>query len=334
MTSTDKELPGEQGSPAQRGRGILQAMRLTPDRRRALVRGLASGIVAAGVVAAASIVGLSTMSAVVPVAIVVATVIGAATLIAASIARVSKRVERVERTAATFGERWPEIDERLSEIAAISQLSSVDVPYPLPLGGWAFLWDAAVILAQEIAVAQPRVVVELGSGASSLVVGQLLRRLGAGHVYSLEHDSEFARTTRRHVSAMGLDEWVTIFDAALTDQIVSGEQFRWYTVPDDVQALSRIDVLIVDGPPQSIDYEGTPRYPALPVFAGKLGPGSIVFVDDGIRAAEKRMLTRWEAEQPHWTRQKTSTRRRLNILRWKTAADAGAEPVGAATTHG
>jgi hypothetical protein len=207
------------------------------------------------------------------------------------------------------------------------------VPYPLPLGGWAFLWDAAVLLSQEIAVVRPKIVVELGSGASSLVMGLVLRTLGAGHIYSLEHEPDFAARTRRHVAAMGLDEWVTIYDSALIDQDVSGERFRWYTLPDEVRALSRIDALVVDGPPQSVDYEGTPRYPALPVFADKLGPGSVVFVDDGIRAAEKRMVKRWLTEQPHWVRQNTRTRRRLMILRWDESAGADEQPGAAGASH-
>ncbi len=143
----------------------------------------------------------------------------------------------------------------------------MDVRYPLPLdGGWTIGWDGAAILAREIGVGRPNVVVELGSGSSTVVIGIQLRESGRGHLYSLDHDPEFAESTRRHVAAFGLEPYVTVFDAPLEHQEVDGDTYRWYRLPDAVAALPRIDALVVDGPPQAMDRGGSPRYPAFPVL--------------------------------------------------------------------
>jgi predicted O-methyltransferase YrrM len=185
----------------------------------------------------------------------------------------------------------------------------MDVRYPLPLGGkWALGWDGATILAREVGSTGPEVVVELGSGASSLVIGLQLRASGHGHLYTLDHEPEYAALTRRHVTALGLDRWVTVLDAPLVEHALEGERFRWYALPDAVRSVAHIDLLVVDGPPQKTDPGGTPRFPAMPVLAGSLGPGSVIFVDDARREAEQRMLERWLRDEPRWVREDHPTR--------------------------
>ena len=193
-------------------------------------------------------------------------------------------------------------------------------PYPLPLGGnWALAWDAAVVLARETGLARPDVVVELGSGGSSVLLGQQLRRAGRGHLYSLDHEPAFAAVTREHLAAHGLDDWVTVFDAPLRDRVIGDELFHWYDVPPAVRELKRIDLLVVDGPPQATDRAGLPRYPALPAFRDQLLAGAIVFVDDAYREAERKMLDRWQHEEPGWTVKVLKTSRGTALLRRGTA---------------
>jgi predicted O-methyltransferase YrrM len=304
-------------------------MQITPAQRRAAVRGAAGGLAAGVVVAAASFIGLGALTAVVPVALIVAVVIAAVMYLKSEILLANRATARELTT------RLRTINGRLPEISAIASFSAIDTPYPLPLGGhWSLAWDAAAVLAREVALRQPRTVVELGSGASSLVIGMQLRRLGHGHLYTLDHDPEFARLTRRHLAAMGLQDWVSVLDSALVDQSVGGEQYSWYDLPEAVRSLERIDVVVIDGPPQRTDREGMPRYPALPMLADQLGPGSLVFVDDASRDAEKRMMARWATEQPQWVHEHVKTQRGTALLRWpdQTAglsADEPSVPAGA-----
>jgi predicted O-methyltransferase YrrM len=283
-------------------------MRLRRLAVRIVGPAIGAGIVAAMLVAAASAVGLGSMAGVAPVGIVVATVV-------TSLLMLREWAHRLdERLSMTQG-RLSELDLAVQDAAAAAAFSVMDMPFPPALGGhWALGWDGAVILAREIAVAKPGAVVELGAGASSLVIGHQLRRAGRGHLYTLEHDAAFADVTRRQVSAFGLDPWVTVLDAPLEDLELDGDRYRWYRVPDAVRDLERIDVVVVDGPPQRTDPEGMPRYPALPVLGGKLGPGALVFIDDARRDGERRMLARWLETRPDWSVRTLKTRHGTVLL--------------------
>ena len=282
-----------------------------PAVLRAGTWGVAGAVVAVVLTAAAVPLGLSDPAAIVPVAVVVGAVLATGRVV---------RDREVATTLATqrhLRSRLDRVEAQLEEIAAIAAFSGMDMPYPLPLGGgWALSWDAAVLLAREVATGRPRTVVELGSGGSSLVIGLQLRRSGQGHLYTLDHDPAFAATTRRHVSALGLDPWVTVLDAPLEPQPVADETYRWYRLPAAVRDLEHIDLVVVDGPPQATDREGMPRYPAVPLLADRLGPGSVLFVDDAFREAEERMLERWRRDEPRWVVETVKTKRGTAIVRW------------------
>ena len=272
-------------------------------------RGAAAGTLAAVLTAVASLTGLSAMTAVVPVGLVVAAIVTGSLVI-------RDRTRRLDERLAAMRVRLKELEGAVDEVAAIATFGTMDMPYPPALGGnWALGWDGAAILAREIAVARPQTVVELGTGASSLVIGQQLRRSGWGHLYTLDHDAAYAAATRGHVAASGLDDWVTVLDAPLEEQEVDGDRYRWYHLPDEVTALDRIDVLVVDGPPQGTDSNGMPRYPALPMLGPKLGPGSLAFVDDARRDGERRMLARWLEGRPEWVMRIVWTRHGTALLR-------------------
>lgn len=280
---------------------------------RAAALGLVGGIAAATLTALAAVIGLGAMAAVAPVGIVVAALVFASLVNRDRDRRVEQRV--VSRLDG-LSTRLKRVEGGVNEAGAIATFGTMDVPYPLPLGGrWALGWDAASILAREIAVGLPQAVVELGSGGSSLVIGMQLRRSGRGHLYTLDHEAAYAEITRRHVTALGLESWVTVLDAPLEDLDVDGERYRWYRLPQAVLGLDRIDVLVIDGPPQRIDPDGMPRYPAVPMLGARLGPGSLVFVDDAVREGEQRMLARWVSDHPEWTTEIVPTRHGTAMVR-------------------
>jgi predicted O-methyltransferase YrrM len=293
------------------------AMRVARSVRRAAAWAVSGGVVAGLLVALASVVGLAPITLALPVGIIVAAVFGATKFtkdnVLEAVGRATRPIDTRVKEIETHVKR---IEGKLPELAAIAAFSAVDTPYPLPLGGWALSWDAAGLLAREVATGAPETVVELGSGTSTVIIGLQLRRTGRGHLFSLEHDPEYAKATLRQVVALGLGDWISVLDSPLIEQQIGGERFTWYSLPPEVRALDRIDLLLVDGPPQNVDPDGTPRYPALPAFEDKLGPGSLVFVDDASRETEKRMLERWATEQPQWERRTMRTERGTALLRW------------------
>jgi xanthosine utilization system XapX-like protein len=281
--------------------------------RRAATFGLAAGLVV-GLVAGLAALLPAPLAVAISVGLLTAVVVGSAVRVEE---RVLGSIAGLEKPLRKLPPAIDRLTVQNAEVASIAAMSAVDVPYPLPLGGkWALGWDGAAVLAREVATTRPGTVVELGSGASSLVIGMQLRRIGRGHLLTLDHEPDFAAITRRHVVALGLEPWVTVLDAPLTSCRIDEQVFEWYALPEAVTALDHIDLLVVDGPPQKTDPEGTPRYPAIPMLGVRLGPRSAVFLDDANRGAEQRMLERWLHEEPSWTLETIDTKHGTAILRW------------------
>ena len=193
-----------------------------------------------------------------------------------------------------------ELFAQLEALLWLRDLLQLERPLP-PTRGWAASPDLLLAMAQHIVDRGPQTVVELGSGTSSIVLGAALRRAGGGRLISLEHEPEHAARTRANLSAHGLDELAQVVDAPLNDITVKGRPWRWYGVPMERMPDS-IDILFVDGPPAAT--WDLARYPALPTFIDRMSPGSAVFVDDGVRNDERRMVELWAQEYPDFKAEK------------------------------
>src|SRR5919108_320109 len=69
-------------------------------------------------------------------------------------------------------------------------------------------------VATEISLAERTLVVELGSGVSTVVLARLERELG-GKVFAVEHSPEWAGWVRRALERDGLEELATVIEAPL-----------------------------------------------------------------------------------------------------------------------
>ncbi|HOX43090.1 MAG TPA: class I SAM-dependent methyltransferase [Myxococcota bacterium] len=185
------------------------------------------------------------------------------------------------------------------QLEALLQLQRVlpgDTPLP-PFRDWAISPDFALSLAGLLLTHRPGLVVELGSGLSSLVIGMMLRRIGRGQLLSLESDATFAARTRQQIALAGLEDRVEVRHAPLREHRLQGETWAWYDFSAD--ALGEpIDLLVVDGPPRTV--HPLVRYPAVPVLHGKLSPKAIVLLDDARREGETQVVARWQREFPEF----------------------------------
>jgi predicted O-methyltransferase YrrM len=168
-------------------------------------------------------------------------------------------------------------------------------PAQLPLGTWAVAPDFLRLLAEELAQ-DPGEVVELGSGASTLLAAAVRRDRGARPVISIDHDPAFAARTRAALARAGLEEHAEIHVAALQRTVVAGRPVVWY----DRQVLHRvvpaqIDLLVVDGPPST---SRRARWPAVEVLAERLGEHAVVLLDDGRRRDETATALLWARRFP------------------------------------
>lgn len=211
------------------------------------------------------------------------------------------------------------LHDHVSETQGFVQLSRFNDAYPLPFGGgWALTADAAAVLVREIALNRPRTIVELGSGVSTQLIGRMLKEAGEGKLYSLDHEAGWAGQTRRHIQASGLADYVEVLDAPLAKQQFQGREFNWYQIPDQVRKLENIDLIVIDGPPQSLAPGGTPRYPALPAFIAQLAPGAMIYIDDAKRPQEQEMIAMWLKEFPEFESRMYETAPGTCLFRRKT----------------
>ena len=166
-----------------------------------------------------------------------------------------------------------------------------------PLRGWATSPDVLLRLHTHIMAVRPKVVVECGSGASTLVIADALRQNGTGKLISLEHSNYYGAQTFSTLQAESLEKWVDLRIGDL--EIWEGEHLnpddaekpsRWYPV-SFLESIERVDLLWVDGPPGATCLFS--RYPALPGLADKMSPNAEVWMDDTIRQEEKVICERW-----------------------------------------
>lgn len=267
-----------------------------------LAVGLGAAVVVGGIVALARLVSLEAAIVAGPAAATLAV----ALLLARASAQRRRQMQRLRRqtlrrldaqdrrAARRTRHETARLYGQLEALAALRD--TLDGKLALPsTRDWAASADLLRELVAVILARRPRVVVETGSGTSTVIIAACLQRLGGGHVWSLEHLPRFAAETRALLETRGLSAWATVVDAPLVDVRLGDGTWSWYDLAG-FPAGEPIDVLFVDGPPG--DTGPLARYPALPMLLDRLAPGAAIIVDDGARPDERAMVARWVAEVP------------------------------------
>jgi predicted O-methyltransferase YrrM len=190
------------------------------------------------------------------------------------------------------------LDEHLQQTQALLFLQEqlhADQPLPL-LDRASLLPDAAATLAGLIRTHRPQLVLELGSGVSTLIAAYCLRHQGSGRIISLEHDPHYSALTHENLQRHGLEHIARVIDAPLETVTVRDEVHRWYDVRSLEAVDAQVDLLVVDGPPRRI--QRLARYPALPLLIDRLADNAVILVDDANRADERETVRRWQTEFP------------------------------------
>lgn len=167
-----------------------------------------------------------------------------------------------------------------------------------PTRRWAASPDILKQLTTYALQARPKLIVECGSGVSTIVLARCAQLNGAGHVYTLEHLPEAAEQTRRNLRQHGLEEFVTVLEAPLRNYELGGQTWSWYSTEGLPEG--GIDMLFVDGPPATT--QSLARYPAGPLLLARMTPGAAAFLDDANRSEEKQIVERWAREFPTFRR--------------------------------
>jgi predicted O-methyltransferase YrrM len=146
---------------------------------------------------------------------------------------------------------------------------------------------------------RPALVLELGSGTSTVWLAYALERLG-GRLVSVDHDPVYAERTRAALAAHGLDGVAEVRTAPLAQVVVGDEAYRWYAL-DAFRDLQDVDLLLVDGPPEATGPAA--RFPALLMLESRLSRTATVVLDDANRPQETEALRRWTETVPGLARE-------------------------------
>lgn len=205
---------------------------------------------------------------------------------------VRKAISRdVEKT--TLAARLDTIFQQMLMQYVFSQPDSL-----VAMNGWSITSEFAWWLFNELKIKKPdiRIVLELGSGVSTVVLAAALKGKPNSRLVSIEHDYEYYCNTRRLLEGESLLDYVNLIYAPLVEYELNGEIYKWYDIPFDmleqVIGVGNLDLVLVDGPPAATNRHA--RYPAYPLLKRFLSDNAKVILDDAGREQEKEILQMWD----------------------------------------
>ena len=195
--------------------------------------------------------------------------------------KVNRNADRITKElAAQTGRIKSELGNVYHQFEAVEQLLpllKLSAPLP-PSRGWAASPDFLLTLAHVTKRVKPRFTVELGSGISTLV----LAKSGAKKIVSLDHSVDFGTQTREMLISHG----VRGVEIRISELETYSRGYKWYAKAT-FKGLSKIDLLVIDGPPSSTNPDA--RFPALEHLVPLLSPKATVILDDVYRDEERKL---------------------------------------------
>ncbi|EGV15957.1 glycosyltransferase [Thiocapsa marina] len=183
--------------------------------------------------------------------------------------------------------------------------------------GWTVSPEFAWWLFQYVRAEQPNLVIELGSGVSTVVIASALEKNSRGRLLAFEHEQTYLAKTAALLQAQGLADRVDLVYAPLRTYRFGDEAFRWYDIPwpilDTASAQCGAELLLVDGPPKATG--DMARYPAHPLLKRYFAPSTCILLDDAGREEEQRIAARWREEDPGLGRMESLSEFRHRPLR-------------------
>lgn len=180
--------------------------------------------------------------------------------------------------------RWTAAEDHAFDALALAQLAPLAGPF-LPWTPYSMRAGAIVDLVSDIALRDRRLIVECGSGNSTIFMARLLRaRGGSGRLVSIDHDAAWAELIGGALEAEGL--------ASLVEMVVAPLEGGWYSRAA-LPALTEVGLLVVDGPTAYTEETRRSREPALDYFAPMLAADATIVLDDARRGGEQEVIAAW-----------------------------------------
>lgn len=169
-------------------------------------------------------------------------------------------------------------------------LSTIDFEYPVFFGDWSIDSFLGKFLTQHLLEKRPQVILELGSGSSSLLIAKSAQKIGykPEHIV-IDHEERYLELTRLLAKQNGLDDRIEFNFCPLGN--IDSKNLQWYQDVPLIIENRKIDLLIIDGPPGTTNPMA--RYPALPILNKYLSENCVVILDDANRNDEKAIIKEW-----------------------------------------
>ncbi|MGH8824157.1 MAG: O-methyltransferase [Jiangellaceae bacterium] len=236
---------------------------------------------------------------------------------------------RVEsnRVVSTLSKSIQASDRHLfGQIEALTNLNAM-MPFDRPMPatrGYPASPDLILLLVDLVRQVRPSLVVECGSGTSTLWFARALRHYGIdGRVVALEHERQYAEQTRQYLRDHDLADVADVREAPLETFVLGETEWRWYGARA-WKDLDEVDLLFVDGPPA--DTAERAQFPALPLLADRLSRRAVIVVDDLVREDEREIVADWLAAYPEYSAENLSLEAGGAILRRTTAVSTTEPP--------
>jgi predicted O-methyltransferase YrrM len=157
------------------------------------------------------------------------------------------------------------------------------------LGSWKADTRFLMHIVDAIETLRPATVVELGCGASSLIIAKALALNGGGRLISYDQHADFVTATGDWLTNHGLAADLRHAPLAQPPGDWPG---LWYSLSD---VPATIDLLVIDGPPWAL--HPLVRGAAESLFP-RLTAQARVLLDDAARPGERLVARRWRQRWP------------------------------------
>jgi predicted O-methyltransferase YrrM len=205
--------------------------------------------------------------------------------------------------------------QQIEALLSLHSLLPITRPLPPMKRNWAIAPDFAVVLVSSILENKPKIILEAGSGVSTLIAAYALKQIGAGSLVSLEHDEHFFGISSLNLRSHRLENIAKVVHAPLKQTAIHNQIWSWYDTTALKELKRPIDMLIVDGPPRNI--HELARYPALPVLIELLSEDAVVFLDDANKEEVKQVVALWVKEFDRLECESIPTEKGTFVLRRK-----------------
>ncbi|WP_029035033.1 class I SAM-dependent methyltransferase [Salinimicrobium terrae] len=183
---------------------------------------------------------------------------------------------------------------------AILQPLLINLPY-LPFNGGALRPMCIAYILNEIIINQRKMILEFGSGLSTILMARLIKRNNLGlKIITVEHNKEWATVIDRYLKNEDLQQYVKIIQADLKEIETPLGKVNWYNYQTVLSGIEnkKFDLITVDGPPANGRKIRYSRFPAFTKITEFFQEDYCLLLDDANRKGEQKIIKSFQKFHP------------------------------------